>query len=77
VEPADHVKNFRRISNINKPTITVFLAPKEKANGVSVIVAPGGGHQCLVVEKEGTEIAEWLDREGISSFLLKYRWAQP
>ena len=58
------------------PSIYVFLAPKETANGASVIVAPGGGHTQLVIEKEGWEIADWLNAQGISAFVLKYRLAK-
>ena len=35
------------------PAIYVFLPPKEKATGAAMVVAPGGGHRQLVIEKEG------------------------
>lgn len=76
VQGPDQVKNFKRISNINKPSLLVFLPPKGKANGTSVIVAPGGAHQFLVIEKEGYDIAEWLNQRGIAAFVLKYRLAR-
>ena len=41
-----------------------------------MIVAPGGGHTQLVIEKEGWEIAEWLNSKGIAAFVLKYRLAK-
>jgi acetyl esterase/lipase len=52
------------------------LPPKEKANGAAVVVAPGGGHSQLVIDKEGWEIADWLNRNGIAAFVLKYRLAR-
>jgi acetyl esterase/lipase len=58
------------------PSIYVFLPPKEKATGVSMIVAPGGGHSQLVMEKEGWEMADWLNERGIAAFVLKYRLAR-
>lgn len=58
------------------PTISVFLPPKEKATGVAVVVAPGGGHRQLVIEKEGWEFADWLNEQGIAAFVLKYRLAK-
>jgi len=58
------------------PSIYVFLPPKEKATGAAMIVAPGGGHTQLVIEKEGWEIADWLNRNGIAAFVLKYRLAK-
>lgn len=60
------------------PSIYVFLPPKEKATGAAMVVAPGGGHTQLVIEKEGWEIADWLNANGIAAFVLKYRlWRAP
>jgi endo-1,4-beta-xylanase len=58
------------------PSIYVFLPPKEKATGAAMVVAPGGGHTQLVMEKEGWEIADWLNARGIADFVLKYRLAR-
>jgi acetyl esterase/lipase len=55
------------------PSSYVFLPPKEKATGAAMVVAPGGGHTQLVMEKEGWEIADWLNSHGIAAFVLKYR----
>lgn len=41
----------------------------------AVIVCPGGGYTHLAYDKEGTRIAEWLNGEGISAFVLTYRLA--
>src|SRR5438477_6499098 len=41
-----------------------------------MVVAPGGGHTQLVMEKEGWEIADWLNDCGIAAFVLKYRLAR-
>lgn len=58
------------------PSIYVFLPSKEKATGAAMVVAPGGGHTQLVIEKEGWEIADWLNSQGIAAFVLKYRLAR-
>ena len=58
------------------PSIYVFLPPKEKATGAAMVVAPGGGHTQLVIEKEGWEFADWLNSNGIAAFVLKYRLAK-
>jgi acetyl esterase/lipase len=58
------------------PSIYVFLPPKEKATGAAMVVAPGGGHNQVVIEKEGWEIADWLNSNGIAAFVLKYRLAR-
>jgi len=58
------------------PSIYVFLPPPEKATGAAMVVAPGGGHTQLVMEKEGWEVADWLNERGIVAFVLKYRLAR-
>jgi acetyl esterase/lipase len=61
------------VRNINNPSITVFPAPKGKANGCAVVVAPGGGMRLLVFDAEGRQAAEYLNTLGITVFALKYR----
>jgi acetyl esterase/lipase len=75
-ETAANSKLPKRFTVVHYPSIYVFLAPPEKANGMAVVVAPGGGHSQLVIDKEGWEIAEWLNRNGIAAFVLKYRLAR-
>lgn len=58
---------------LDVPTITPFLAPRDKATGAAVIVCPGGGYARLSDVKEGSAVAEWLNTLGISAFVLKYR----
>lgn len=59
--------------NITTATLTPFLADPKKANGTSVIVAPGGGFMWLSMGNEGWEVAEALAARGINAFVLKYR----
>jgi acetyl esterase/lipase len=59
----------------DKPSITLYLAPKEKANGTAVVVCPGGGYGFLADDHEGRQIGEWLNNIGVSAFILKYRIA--
>ncbi|HMF76093.1 MAG TPA: alpha/beta hydrolase [Bryobacteraceae bacterium] len=61
---------------VHHPSLYVFLPPKGKANGLAMVVAPGGGHSQLVIDKEGWEIAEWLNKNGVAAFVLKYRLAR-
>ena len=57
----------------DKPTITAYLPPKEKANGTSIIIFPGGAYQFLATSTEGTPIAEAFVQKGIAAFVVKYR----
>lgn len=57
----------------DRPTLTIFLPPANKAIPTGVVVCPGGGYVMLAMKKEGTDIAEWLNSLGIAAFVLKYR----
>jgi acetyl esterase/lipase len=70
-ESGDHV-----VSNIHNPSITTFIPDKNKATGVAVIIAPGGGHRELWIDHEGYNVAEYLKEKGIAAFVLKYRLAR-
>ncbi|QEM14514.1 alpha/beta hydrolase [Mucilaginibacter rubeus] len=61
------------VKNIHNPSLTVFLPPKDKANGSAVVVCPGGGHRLLVYTAEGVDPAKYLNSLGITVFVLKYR----
>ena len=62
-----------RTGNVTKPTITVYLPPKGKANGAAVVVCPGRGYSILAANLEGTEVCAWLNSLGVTAILLKYR----
>jgi acetyl esterase/lipase len=71
--PAKKPDGYHRITNVSRPTLQVFPAPKSAAPAPAMIVCPGGGYTYVVVDKEGTEIAAWLNANGISAMVLKYR----
>jgi acetyl esterase/lipase len=59
--------------DIDKPTLTPYLLPADRGTGTAVIVCPGGGYAHLSMDKEGSEIARWLNSIGVTAFVLKYR----
>lgn len=61
------------VKNIHNPSITVFLPPKEKANGAAVLICPGGGFRALVYNSEGADAAAYFNDLGVTAFVLKYR----
>jgi acetyl esterase/lipase len=72
----DHGKDGahdRAISDVRQPELTVYLPPPEKATGKGIVVCPGGGYERVVIDKEGHEIARWLNSVGVAAFVLKYR----
>lgn len=58
---------------VDKPKITVYRAPADKANGAAVVVCPGGGYVVVAADHEGKQVAEWLNGLGVTAFVLQYR----
>ena len=71
--PAEEIPPITRVENITAPTLDLYPAPKEKANGVGVLILPGGGFGKVVPDLEGSEAATWLNTLGISAYVLNYR----
>jgi endo-1,4-beta-xylanase len=65
----DHI-----VSNVHKPSITVYLPANP--TGAGVVVMPGGGHSSLWMDHEGYNVARWLSDHGVAGFVLKYRLAR-
>ena len=63
------------VSNVQVPSITVYVPPPEGASGAAVVVVPGGGHTELWMDHEGYNVAAFLADHGIAAFVLKYRLA--
>ena len=60
-----------RVANVIKPSITVYKA--DKPNGMAIIMCPGGGYARLAMNHEGHDMAPWLNAQGITYIVLKYR----
>jgi acetyl esterase/lipase len=69
----DKGDGFHRLTDVSRPTMSFYPATKADAPSPVMIVCPGGAYSYLVIDKEGTEIAGWLNDHGISALLLKYR----
>ena len=61
------------ITNVTKPTLTIYRPAKEKDTGAAVVICPGGGYSVLAWDLEGTEVADWLNKCGVTGIILKYR----
>jgi len=61
------------VHHVSQPSLTVFLAPKDKANGKAVIICPGGGYSILAASHEGYDVAKRFNEMGVTAFVLKYR----
>lgn len=62
-----------RLTNVTKPTLTIFKPNKEIDTGTAIIIAPGGGTSIIAYDLEGTEVAEWFNSIGVTAIILKYR----
>lgn len=60
-----------RVANVVNPSITVYKA--SKPNGMTIIMCPGGGYARLAMDHEGHDMAPWLNAQGITYVVLKYR----
>ena len=72
-EKSEFNNGITTISNVSKPTLTVFLPAKEKANGTAVIICPGGGYRVVTIDMEGTDAAKKFKEMGVAAIVLKYR----
>ncbi len=68
----DRGDNVLRLTDISEPSFTVYKADSAKPTP-AVIISPGGGYGGLAYNKEGTEVAAWLNSLGITGIVLKYR----
>lgn len=62
--------------NVSAPSFTAYLPPKDKANGMAVIILPGGGLRLLGVDNDTHSVIRRLNDAGIAAFILKYRILQ-
>ena len=65
--------NVIRLTDVNNPALIIFEPEASINNGVGVIVCPGGGYNILAIDKEGYEVAGWLNKLGFTAFVLQYR----
>jgi len=65
--------NLKAVYNVVHPSLTVFAPEPGKGNGTALIVCPGGGMHFLAIDHEGTKVAKWLVKKGVTVFVLKYR----
>jgi len=59
--------------NVSKPTLTIYSPESSKNTGRAIVVCPGGGYSGLSFSNEGILFAKWLNEQGITAVILKYR----
>jgi acetyl esterase/lipase len=66
-------KPTRWLTNVSKPSLTVYRPAKDKDTGLAMLICPGGGYHNLLWDVEGEEVAAWLNSIGVTGIILKYR----
>jgi acetyl esterase/lipase len=66
-------KTAVRVTNVSKPSLTVYAPPAARNTGAAALVFPGGSYIRLSMNVEGTEICDWLNSIGMTCILVKYR----
>src|SRR6266446_2331205 len=61
------------ITDVTKPTISIYPPSKQKGPGTAILICPGGGYWNLYWQLEGEEVAAWLNSLGMTGIILKYR----
>ena len=67
-EEIDYVTH---VSNVTVPTLTIY--PAANPNGKAILACPGGGYVDVWALTEGHQMAEWMNSQGITYAVLKYR----
>src|ERR1700728_2676217 len=62
-----------RVTNVSKPSLTVYSPDSAKNTGAAALVFPGGAYIRLSYNLEGTEVCDWLNSIGVTCVLVKYR----
>jgi acetyl esterase/lipase len=71
------VARDRSVRGVTRPTLTVYSAVPGRATGAAAIICPGGGFSHLAIDKEGHDVARWLQSHGIAGAVVKYRLPDP
>ncbi|MBL7219951.1 MAG: protease inhibitor I42 family protein [Phycisphaerae bacterium] len=58
---------------IRVPAIDVYLPPKAKQTGTTMVIYCGGGYGAVCIGSEGIPMAKWLNAHGIAVFMVSYR----
>lgn len=69
--PSTEKPPITRVVKVTRPTMTVHRPTQP--NGTAVVILPGGGFGKVVPDLEGSEAADWLNRHGVTAFVLSYR----
>ena len=70
---AETLRGKYGLTNVSNPRLELFLLDNGKSDNGLVIICPGGGYSFLSGKGEGYDIADFLNKSGISACILWYR----
>ena len=59
--------------NTTEADYLLFAADPAQATGQAIVVCPGGGYGAVCFDHEGIQVARWLNEQGITAAILRYR----
>src|SRR5438132_2028695 len=72
-EKVTGAQGARQVTDVSKPTLTIYRPEKGKETGTAILIAPGGAFRFLAWDHEGEHVAKWLNAIGVTGIILKYR----
>lgn len=73
-EPIDRSNDDQSVFyRVSTPTLRIYLGKKDTLAKTAVIICAGGGYAGLNIKREGYDVAEAFNKQGIAAFVLKYR----
>lgn len=69
----EEVNINNRISNVSDPELWIYKASPKNNTKKAIIICPGGGYTRLAIDHEGEDFAKWLNEQGVTAIVLKYR----
>ena len=73
LEGEEYFDKPMRLVNVVDTELYVYKADPATATGQAVVICPGGGYAKLSMDQEGYLMAQWLAKNGVTAFVLKYR----
>lgn len=66
----------RAVQKVGQPSLTLYRPARSAHRNAAVIICPGGGYSYLTVDREGHAVARYLQAQGLTAAVLKYRLPQ-
>ncbi|WLS79086.1 alpha/beta hydrolase [Erwinia pyri] len=66
----------RAASGVRCPELAFWYPEENKSNGITLLVAPGGGFEKIMIDKEGSALAMFFTAMGYTLAVMTYRFPQ-